>query len=81
MFMYSQFLQSDQKRFGLSLEQKFPWFGTLRTRGDKAMAEADAALSRFYAVRNQVVAEVKRAYFEYGLLGETMKSSSRRPMS
>lgn len=72
MFMYTQFLQSDETRFGLSLEQKFPWFGTLRVRGDKAMAEADAALSRFYAARNEVVAGLKRAYFEYALLGESI---------
>ncbi len=73
MFTYSQFFQSDQKRFGLSIEQKFPWFGTLRARGDKALAEADAALARFYAARNQIIAEVKRAYFEYALLGENIE--------
>ncbi len=73
MFMYSQFLQSDETRFGLSLEQKFPWLGTLRARGDKALAEADAALARFYAARNQIIAEVKRAYFEYALLEDSME--------
>lgn len=72
MFSYTQFLQSDETRFGLSLEQKFPWFGTLRARKDKALIEADAALSRFYAERNRVVADVKRAYFEYAQLGENM---------
>ena len=73
MLTYTQFLESDQRSFGLRLEQKFPWFGTLRARGDKALAEADAALSRFYAARNEVFAAVKRAYFEYWALGENIK--------
>lgn len=72
MFGYRQFVQSDAYRFGLEIEQAFPWFGTLRARGDKAMLEADAALSQFYAARNQVIAEVKRAYFEYAFLAESI---------
>jgi outer membrane protein TolC len=71
MFMYTQFVQSESDRFAVSLEQKFPWFGTLRARGDKALAEAQAALSRFHAARNEVFAAVKKAYFEYALLGES----------
>ena len=73
MLTYTQFVESDQRKYGLRLEQKFPWFGTLRARGDKAVAEADAALSRFYASRNEVFASVKRAYFEYWALGEDVK--------
>jgi outer membrane protein TolC len=73
MLTYTQFLQSDQYKYGLRLEQKFPWFGTLRARGDKALAEADGALSRFYASRNEVLAAVKRAYFEYWALGENVR--------
>ncbi len=73
MLTYTQFLESDQRKYGLRLEQKFPWFGTLRARGDKALAEADAALSRFYAARNEVFAAVKRAYFVYWALGESIK--------
>ena len=73
MFMYTQFVQSDGKRFAVSLEQKFPWFGTLRAKGDKALAEADAALARFYAARNGAFATVKEAYFEYALLGENIR--------
>jgi outer membrane protein TolC len=71
MFMYTQFVQSETDRFTVSLEQKFPWFGTLRSRGDKALAEAQAALSRFHDARNEVFAAVKKAYFEYALLGES----------
>lgn len=73
MFTYGQFLQSDMSRFKLRLAQKFPWFGTLRTRGEKATAEADAALTRFYAERNRVFADVKQAYFDYAFLGESIE--------
>ncbi|MCX5772883.1 MAG: TolC family protein, partial [Candidatus Hydrogenedentes bacterium] len=72
MFGYTQFLQSGQYLAQLMIEQKFPWFGTLRTRGDKAALEADAALARFYAARNQLFAQVKNAYFEYAFLAESM---------
>ena len=65
--------RTQDKRFAVAIEQKFPWFGTLRAKGDKAMADADAALARFHAARNLAVADVKRAYFEYGLLGERIK--------
>jgi outer membrane protein TolC len=72
MFTYSQFVRSQDKVFLVVLEQKFPWFGTLRARGDKAIAEADASLARFYGARNELFANLKRAYFEYGLLGENL---------
>lgn len=62
MFGYTQFLQSDQYLAQLMIEQKFPWFGTLRTRGDKAALEADAALARFYAARNQLIPREQQIY-------------------
>ncbi len=70
MFMYTQFVQSEDKRLAVALEQKFPWFGTLRARGDKALAEADTMLARIYAARNALFARVKRAYFDYAWLHE-----------
>lgn len=73
MFTYSRFIESDTARDRFALEQKFPWFGTLRAQKDMAVAEADAALAGFYAERNQVFAEVKRAYFEYAYLGEDIR--------
>lgn len=73
MFSYGQFLQSDVNRLKWSLAQKFPWFGTLRTRGDKAAAQAEAALARLYSMRNRVFADVKQAYFEYAFLGESVR--------
>jgi outer membrane protein TolC len=72
MFGYAQFLQSDTYIYTAMVEQKFPWFGTLRTRGDKALAEADAVLAKLHAARNELLAEVKRAYFEYAFLGQSL---------
>jgi outer membrane protein, heavy metal efflux system len=73
MLGFGYFLQSDAKRFSLRLEQQFPWFGTLRARGEQATAEADAILQRLYAARNRVYANVKQAYHAYSLLGEQIR--------
>lgn len=73
MFGFTYFLQSDDNRYRAMLAQSFPWFGTLKTRGDKARLEADAALERLYAARNEVFAEVKKAYFDYAFLAESIR--------
>lgn len=73
MLTFTAFVQSMGDRYQVMLAQKFPWFGTLRIRGDKAAAEADAALSMLYAERNRIFADVKRAYFEYAYLGESIR--------
>lgn len=73
MFMYGQFLQSDVNRMKFNITQKFPWFGTLRVRGEEAAARADAALERFYSARNRLFTDVKRAYFEYAFLGKSVR--------
>ena len=73
MFTFGYFLQSEMNDYKVMLSQKFPWFGTLRTRGEKATLDADATLARFYNERNLVFSEVKKAYFEYGFLGDSIK--------
>lgn len=73
MFTFGYFLQSEINDYKVMLGQKFPWFGTLRTRGEKASLEADAALARFYNERNRVFAEVKKAYSELTFLGESIR--------
>jgi len=73
MFGFTYFLQSDDGKYRTMLAQSFPWFGTLKTRGNKARADADAALSRLYAARNEVFAAVKKAYFDYAFLGENIQ--------
>lgn len=68
MFTFGGFLQSTSNRLKFNLSQQFPWFGTLRARGEKAAAEADAALARLEMERDRVYAAVKDAYFEYQYL-------------
>lgn len=68
MFAYSQMLKSDESYFTVSLEQKLPWFGTRKLRGEAAAAEADYWLQHLYAQRNFVFSEVKKAYYEYAFL-------------
>ena len=70
MFSFTSFLQSDQERFSLELEQAFPWFGTLKTKREKAAAEARAALAQAYVTRNATIAAVKTAYFDLALIAE-----------
>ena len=73
MFTLGYFLQSEVNNYRVALAQKFPWFGTLRTRGEGAAREADEALQRFYDERNRVFGDVKKAYFEYAFLGESIR--------
>ncbi len=68
MFSYSQMLKSDESYFTVSLEQKLPWFGVRKLRGEAAAAEADYWLEHLYAQRNFVFSEVKKAYHEYAFL-------------
>lgn len=75
MFRFDYVLRSPAGwgRYEMMLSQMFPWFGTLRARGEKAMVEAEAALDRFYAERNQLFSKVKSAYFDYAYLGESIR--------
>lgn len=75
MLEFGYWLQSDDSRYRVMLSQTFPWFGTLKTRAAQASADADAALTRLYAERNRVFAEVKNAYFDYAYLGESVKTT------
>jgi outer membrane protein TolC len=70
---YTQFIQSDINRFRAQVTQKFPWFGTRKIRADRAMAEAESELQALYAARNQVLAGVSSAYFEYAYLGDRIR--------
>lgn len=69
MFTYSQMVKSDEAYLTVAFEQKLPWYGTRRLRGEAAAAEADYWLEHLYAQRNLVFSEVKKAYFEYAFLG------------
>jgi len=73
MFSFGYFLRSETNTYRMMLAQKFPWFGTLRLRSEKAAREADAALAKFYDERNRVFADVKNAYFEYAFLADSIR--------
>ncbi len=49
--------------YNLTLAQQFPWFGTLRLRGEAAERDVQVALEELAAAQLDSVAAVKRAYF------------------
>jgi outer membrane protein, heavy metal efflux system len=57
--------------FMYTLSQQYPWFGTLRLRGQVADREVKMALARLAAAQLEAAAEVKRAYFELYLTERT----------
>lgn len=52
------------QRLALGVTQKFPWLGKLGTAAAMAEAETDAARARLAAAEFEVIAQVKRAYYE-----------------
>jgi outer membrane protein TolC len=49
--------------YNLTLAQQFPWFGTLRLRGEAAGRDLQVALAELAAAQLDTVAAVKRAYY------------------
>ena len=49
--------------YNLTLAQQFPWFGTLRLRGEAAERDVHIALAELAAAQLDTVAAVKRAYY------------------
>jgi cobalt-zinc-cadmium efflux system outer membrane protein len=60
----------DMQKYGI--EQMFPWFGTLKVKGDMASAESKAAYKEYEAVKLQVYQQVKDAFYEYLYLKEAI---------
>ena len=50
--------------YNVTLAQQFPWFGTLRLRGEVAERDVLVALAELAAAQLDSVAAVKRAYFD-----------------
>jgi outer membrane protein TolC len=50
--------------WNLLIAQQFPWFGTLRLRGEVAEKDAQVALAELATAQLDVVEQVKRAYFD-----------------
>lgn len=49
--------------YELMISQQFPWFGTLKLRGQSAEQEVKAAFYELLAAQLEVVSRVKRAYY------------------
>lgn len=50
--------------YNMMLAQQFPWFGTLRLRGEAAEKDVIVALAELCAAQLDAVANVKRAYYD-----------------
>ena len=50
--------------YNLTLAQQFPWFGTLRLRGEAAEKDVQVALAELAAAQLDTIAAVKRAYYD-----------------
>lgn len=50
--------------YNLTLAQQFPWFGTLRLRGEIADRDVRVAVAELAAAQLDAVAAVRRAYFD-----------------
>ncbi len=77
LFVYRYAIQEMEtemrpEKHRLSLEQMFPWFGTLRLRADAALEEANMAGAMYRATRRRVFFEVKDAYYEYAYLARAI---------
>ncbi|MEQ8304859.1 MAG: TolC family protein [Cyclobacteriaceae bacterium] len=77
-FKVSTFGQMVETRTGqqmarFSLEQMFPWFGTLTEQKDAAALNAEAMLEAFKAERNALIFEVKESYYPLYELDEAIR--------
>lgn len=68
MLSVSAFGEMVETRLGgqsatFSIEQQFPWFGTLKAKGDESALMAEAGLKRFHDARNELYYKVKSAYY------------------
>lgn len=66
--------------YNLLLAQQFPWFGTLRLRGEAACEDVKVALAELAAAELDAVANVKRAYFDlsFNERAEAILTENRR---
>jgi len=67
---FSSSRQPDMQKYGI--EQMFPWFGTLKVRGDVASAQSKAVYKEYEAARLKVFQQVKYAFYEYLYLKEAI---------
>ncbi len=65
--------------YEMMIAQQFPWLGTLRLRGAAAAADVDVAIAELAAAELDVVATIKRGYYDLFFNGraETILSENR----
>ncbi len=77
MLNVTPFVRSPETRvgpqnFGVSLSQKFPWFGKLSDKGKVALKEADYQARLHEAAKADVVRQVKLAYYDLAYVDEAI---------
>jgi outer membrane protein TolC len=76
-FSYRYYIEEVETRVGpqthaVGLSQMFPWFGKLKLRGAVAREAANAAKSRYEALKRRLFFDVEKAYCEYYYLGRSI---------
>ena len=78
MFSFNQAIRSVETRVGpqvssFMLSQVLPWFGTLDLRGKVATQEASAWEYIYIARQREVIARVKRAFYQLGYVDAALR--------
>jgi outer membrane protein TolC len=77
MLSFTQFIRNPETRVGpqlntLMLTQKFPWFGKLDLKGRVVFKEAAAQYQVYRAREREIIAQVKRAFYELSYVDSAM---------
>ena len=67
---FAGYTNSDFAYIGLGFSQDIPYPGKLRLRGEIAKKDAEVSQEGYESVRREILADVKRMYYELGYLSE-----------
>ena len=70
---YGYATEPTPQRSAFEVMQMFPWFGTIKARGEAASAMAKSAGQSYEAKRLAVYYDVKAAFYEYNYLGKAVE--------
>jgi cobalt-zinc-cadmium efflux system outer membrane protein len=76
-FNYAYYIEEVETRVGpqrqmFGISQTFPWFGTLKLKGDAALEAANAEKEKYEKTKLDLFHRVKSAYYEYYYLGRAV---------
>jgi outer membrane protein TolC len=82
MIQVTHFVEGVQTRTGpqeniLVLNQRFPWFGTLSSKEEAAVAEAESLRYSYQQQQLDLVRDVSVAFYEYAYTNEAMELTSQ----